>query len=153
MLMSVLMQASTWIQTNHLSLTKQRRRFRRKWKLIGSFKMFGHQIPCAKVVIDFDGEVNTIRCHVCTHMKGKEKLSIPKFNSLQNDVNRCKCKVARPNCNMFNNIRNMSTWNHNTQTMNFSTFKERDTVTEQQVTPIMWTQQIFKVLVLFYYFH
>jgi NAD-dependent SIR2 family protein deacetylase len=99
--------------------------------------MFGHQIPCAKVVIDFDGEVNTIRCHVCTHMKGKEKLSIPKFNSLQNDVNRCKCKVARPNCNMFNNIRNMSTWNHNTQTMNFSTFKERDTVTEQQVTPIM----------------
>jgi hypothetical protein len=37
--------------------------------------------------------------------------------------------------------------------MNFSTFKERDTVTEQQVTPIMWTQQIFKVLVLFYYFH
>jgi NAD-dependent SIR2 family protein deacetylase len=99
--------------------------------------MFGHQIPCAKVVIDFDGEVNTIRCHVCTHMKGKEKLSIPKFNSLQNDVNRCKCKVARPNCNMFNNIRNMSTWNHNTQTMNFSTFKERDTVTKQQVTPIM----------------
>jgi len=92
--------------------------------------MFGHQIPCAKVVIGFDGKVNIVRCHVCTHMKGREKLLIPKFNSLQNDVNRCKCKVARSNYNMFNNIMYMSTWNHNTQTMNFSTCRERDTMVD-----------------------
>ncbi len=31
---------------------------------------------------------------------------------------------------MFNNIMYMSTWNHITQTMNFSTFKERDTMVD-----------------------
>jgi hypothetical protein len=63
-------------------------------------------------------------------MKGREKLLIPKFNSLQNDFNRCKCKVARPNYNMFNNIMYLSTWNNNTQTMNFFTFKESNTMVD-----------------------
>jgi hypothetical protein len=71
-----------------------------------------------------------IRCHVCTHTKGREKFLIPKFNNLQNDVNKCKRKVAKLNYNMFNNIMYMSTWNHITQTMNFSTFKERDTMVD-----------------------
>ncbi len=47
-----------------------------------------------------DGKVNMVKCHVCSQIKDKEKLLVPKFDNFQKHVGRCKCKVAKPNCNV-----------------------------------------------------
>jgi hypothetical protein len=47
-----------------------------------------------------DGKLIMVCCKVYGEIEGHEKILVPKFDSLQKHVGRCKCKVAWLGCAM-----------------------------------------------------
>jgi hypothetical protein len=47
-----------------------------------------------------NGKVNMVKCCVCSHIEGRKKLLVPKFDSLQKHVGRHNYKVVKQNRNV-----------------------------------------------------
>lgn len=52
------------------------------------------KLPWAESVLGPNGNIHQVRCKVCTKVKGREKLFVPKFDSFQKHVGWRKAKRA-----------------------------------------------------------
>ncbi len=55
------------------------------------------KLPWAKFVFDEKGEVQQVRCKVCTFVEGKHKLLATRLDSLLKHQGHQKAKVSMPN--------------------------------------------------------
>jgi hypothetical protein len=82
-----------------LEMTKKDEQ-RKKRKLYEGFKKFQDtsttKLPWAKFVFDEKGEVQQVRCKVCTSVEGKQKLMATKLDSLFKHQGHRKAKVPMP---------------------------------------------------------
>jgi hypothetical protein len=62
--------------------------------------MWVMKLPWAKIVIGCDEKLIMVHCKMCNDIKGREKLLVPKFDNLQKQVCRRKCKFPHLGCVM-----------------------------------------------------
>jgi len=52
------------------------------------------KLPWVKFIIDDKGLIHQVMCKICTYVEGKEKLIVPKLNSLVEHASHRKCKIS-----------------------------------------------------------
>ncbi len=58
------------------------------------------KLPWAEIVIWCDEQLIMVHCKMCNEIKGRENLLVPKFDNLEKQVCRRKCKVPHLGCVM-----------------------------------------------------
>jgi hypothetical protein len=70
----------------------------KKRKLYEGAKKFQNvsitKLPWVKFMIDDKGLMQQIMCKICSYVEGKEKLIVPKLNSLLQHASHRKCKIS-----------------------------------------------------------
>lgn len=60
--------------------------------------MWATKLSWTEVVVGCDGKLMMVQCKVCSEIEGREKLLVPKFDSLQKRVEKQKCKIVCLGC-------------------------------------------------------
>ncbi len=90
-------QMSTYVLSIFIPNKPKKKANKSKWELNKVYQnKWATRFSWFKVVCEKDGKLMMVKCKICTNIEGREKLIVPKLNSLIKHYGLKKCIKARP---------------------------------------------------------
>ncbi len=88
---------STYVLANFIPNKPKKKANKLEWELNKVYQdKWATRFSWSKVVCGKDGKMMMFKCKICTNIEGREKLLVPKLNSVTKHFGLKKCIKARP---------------------------------------------------------